>query len=137
MEFALTCDPLATIGHCTVTNLLIFIMQDEVFQNISSWDELYHLMMLADKPVIILIKNADEIQQLPVLQNYTPGTLKISPTKALSYNALYFQIQCIGRCAGFQGTRFILLPICILKFGLNCRPPPPHMLPKEGSKQTR
>ncbi|KAF8500941.1 hypothetical protein F5888DRAFT_1888207 [Russula emetica] len=116
VEFALTCDPLATIGHCAVTNFIIFAMQDNVFQNISSWDELQHLMTIADKPLIISMKNSDTIRQLPVLRNYIPRTFNISPTKALSYNALYYQIQRVGRRAGFPDR----LPLtCFRRKGAN------------------
>jgi hypothetical protein len=106
VEFALTCDPLATIGHCAVTNLLLFAMQDDVFQNISSWDKLQHLMTIAKKPIIISTKSS--VQELPVLRNYTPRTFDISPIKALSYNALYYQIQRLGRRAGFPGMRVVI-----------------------------
>ena len=96
-------DPLATIGHCALTNLIIFALEDKVFQNISSWDDLQHLMTITKKPVIISLKNSDTIRQLPVFRNYIPGTFNISPTKALTYNAFYFQIQHIDRHAGFPG----------------------------------
>jgi hypothetical protein len=103
VEFVLMCDPLATIGHCALTNILLFAMQDKVFQNVASWDELQHLMTIADKPVIISMKNSDTIRNLPVLRSYIPHTLTISPDKALTYNALYFQVQRVGRRAGFPG----------------------------------
>jgi hypothetical protein len=83
-------------------------MQNEVFQNIMSWDELKHLMSITDKPIIISMKKADTIQQLPILQNYTPKTLNILPTNTLSYNALYYQIQCVGHCAGLPDTRIVI-----------------------------
>lgn len=103
MEFVLLCDPLATIGHCALTNLITFAIEDEVFQNVRSLDDLQHLMSIADKPVTISMKKLDAIQPLPVFRNYIPHTLKISSTKALTYNALYFQIQRVGRRVGFQG----------------------------------
>jgi hypothetical protein len=81
-------------------------MQDNVFKNITSWDELQHLMTIADKPTIISMKNS--VQQLPVLRNYIPRTVDISPTRALSYNALYYQIQRLGRRAGFPGMRIVI-----------------------------
>ena len=83
-------------------------MKDQVFQNITSWNELQHLMTIADKPTIISMKDSDAVQQLPVLRNYIPRSLDISPTKALSYNALYYQIQRVGRRAGFPGMIFII-----------------------------
>lgn len=65
-------------------------------------------MTIADKPTIISMKDSDAVQQLPVLRNYIPRSLDISPTKALSYNALYYQIQRVGRRAGFPGMIFII-----------------------------
>lgn len=54
------------------------------------------------------MKDTDAVQQLPVLRNYIPKTLSISPTKAMTYNALYYQIQRVGRRAGFPGMRIII-----------------------------
>ena len=83
-------------------------MQDQVFQNITSWDELQHLMTIADRPTIISMKDTDAVQQLPVLRNYIPKTLSISPTKVMTYNALYYQIQRVSCHAGFPGMRIII-----------------------------
>ena len=65
-------------------------------------------MTIADRPTIISMKDTDAVQQLPVLRNYIPKTLSISPTKAMTYNALYYQIQRVGRRAGFPGMRIII-----------------------------
>jgi ABC-type microcin C transport system permease subunit YejE len=60
-------------------------------------------MTVADKPVIISMKNS--VQLLPVLRSYIPNTFDISLTKALTYNALYYQIQRVGIRAGFPGMQ--------------------------------
>jgi hypothetical protein len=87
-------------------NLLMFAMEDKDFQNIHSWDELYHLMTIADKPVIISLK--DDIKELPVMHNYKLGTLSILLSHTLTYNALNFQIQHLSHHTGFPG---MVMPI--------------------------
>ncbi|KIJ08226.1 hypothetical protein PAXINDRAFT_158198, partial [Paxillus involutus ATCC 200175] len=105
---------LEELGLCLVTNFLIMALQDQAFEVVHNLDDLEHLMANATTPINLSIKAS--MKKVPVLRNYEGRTKVISATKALTYNALYFQLVKLGIQAGFEER---LNPYCLRRMGAN------------------
>jgi hypothetical protein len=94
-------EPLSNLAGCPVTTLILMGIQDDVFLHVKTLDQLYKLMVNAKDPIRLTINPL--YAKTPVMRAYEHRSRStVSPTKAMTYDALYVQLKSLSLKAGFE-----------------------------------